>query len=113
MWITKQLTQRENSTAATSAQVTLSDSNEVCTAGSSENRYVSVYAPYGIETRPPIGAQVLLLESEDGIACAGVLCHAQQIQEGEIRLFSKGGASIVLKNSGDITLNGVTIPKQG
>ncbi|NCC87421.1 MAG: hypothetical protein EOM05_06075 [Clostridia bacterium] len=113
MWITKQLVQKEKVTNATSAQVTMTDKNAVCTTGSAEHRYIPIYAPYGIDSVPPFGAQVLLLDSENGTVCAGTLCETGQAQAGELRLFSQGGAYIVLKNDGDILLNGVRITKEG
>lgn len=113
MWITRQFVQNERQSVATTAQVTLAKPESVCTTGSSAQSVATVYVPFGIESLPPVGAQVLLIESEDGTACIGTACDTRRIEQGELRLFSKGGASIVLKNNGDIKLNGVTITKQG
>ena len=113
MWITKQLVQKEKVINATSAKVTMSDKNVVCTTGSEEHRSLSSYAPYGVCSVPPTGTQVLILDSEIGSVCTGTLCDNRQVQSGELRLFSQGGAYILLKNDGDILLNGLRITKDG
>lgn len=113
MWISKQLAHDEKEPIATSAKVTLTQDNSICTSGSAEKRYVPIYAPFGIESVPPLGSQVVLIENENGTACLGVLCNSQGIDDGELKLFSKGGAYIVLKNNGEIILNGARITKDG
>lgn len=113
MWITKQLVQKEKVINATSAKVTMADKNVVCTTGSEEHRSLPNYAPFGVASVPPTGTQVLILDSEIGTVCTGCLCDNKQVQSGELMLFSQGGACVLLKNNGDILLNGVRITKDG
>ncbi len=113
MWITKQLVQKERPINATTAKVTMADKNTVCTTGSAQHRGLPTYAPFGIDSVPPFGTKVLIIDSEVGNVCTGALCDTGQVQVGELRLFSQGGAFIVLKNNGDILLNGVKITKSG
>ena len=41
-----------------------------------------------------------------GVVSLGVLGQEQSLSEGELMLYSKGGASIVLKNDGRVLING-------
>ena len=47
-----------------------------------------------------------MLPLEDGEVCLGVIGSADGLEEGEIMLRSKGGASLVLKNDGRVLVNG-------
>ena len=47
----------------------------------------------------------------DGL-CAGVLSGSDsRLQAGEVQLYSAGGAEILLKNNGDVVINGQVFPK--
>ena len=99
--------------AATVAQVSFSESGDFGAVSSAEQRGIPVFAPRGILYRPCEGDNLLLLSADGADVCAGVLCQSQGLAAGELKLSSSGGASIWLKNSGDIVLNGVTITKDG
>ena len=63
---------------------------------------------------PMPSAQVMLLPCAGEPVCTGVrMTNLQNLHPGEIRLFSAGGASLTLKNSGEIELNGLVITKDG
>ena len=47
-----------------------------------------------------------MLPLDDGEVGLGVIANSSQLQEGELMLYSKGGASIVLKNDGRVLVNG-------
>ena len=51
--------------------------------------------------------------SAQGSVCAGVQGDPGGLSAGEVRLCSAGGAQIVLKNNGEIWLNGLTITPSG
>lgn len=90
--------------------------NELMAAISScEKRGITFYTPLGIEFFPSEGQKVLLISCGNHTACAGVeMKKSSELEAGEIRLFSEGGASIMLKNDGSIILNNaVTIDKNG
>ena len=44
-------------------------------------------------------------------ACLGVVAQDKNLEEGELMLYSKGGASIVLKNDGSVVINGKVFEK--
>ena len=48
----------------------------------------------------------MVLPLADGEVSLGVLTQAHSLDEGELMLYSKGGASIVLKNDGRVLING-------
>ena len=48
----------------------------------------------------------MVLPLDDGEVSLGVLGQEQTLSEGELMLYSKGGASIVLKNDGRVLING-------
>ena len=55
---------------------------------------------------PPAGESAVVLPLSDGEVELGVLSRAVGLDEGELMLYSKGGASIVLKNDGRVIING-------
>ena len=112
MWITKKLTAKEVPTKSSTATVLQPKHNDTAIA-SNEIRNAPLYAPYGISYIPKRGEQALLIPFEDGYICVGTLCEAKDIKEGELCLYSAGGAKIHLKANGDIILNGVRIDKYG
>ena len=73
---------------------------------SGEHKRLAQCLPYGIVSTPPDGRSAVVLPLEDGEVGLGVLKKAAGLQEGEIMLYSKGGASIVLKNDGTVLING-------
>ena len=48
----------------------------------------------------------MVLPLNDGEVGLGVLPHGVSVQAGEVMLYSKGGASLVLKNDGRVLING-------
>ena len=71
-----------------------------------EHKDLSLCAPYGFFSLPPEGESAVVLPLEDGEVCLGVVGSADGLEEGEIMLRSKGGASLVLKNDGRVLVNG-------
>ena len=63
--------------------------------------------PYGVEYVPPVGESALVTEVQNRRVCLGVLNYGSgELLSGEVRFYSKGGASITLKNDGRILLEG-------
>ena len=85
----------------------------LCVSAAVEERRVESYAPYGYSALPPSGERVLLLPYAQGTVCAGILCEPGGLHPGEIQICSAGGARIILKNNGEISLNGLTVTPQG
>jgi len=98
---------------ATVAQVSFSDSGGFGAVGASEYRGIPVFAPRGISYRPCEGDNLLVLPVDGTDTCAGVLSAPVALASGELRLSSSGGAEILLTQSGDVRINGVTITKDG
>ena len=114
MWITQKITQPLRETAAENGRAVAFQNLELSTTGSMRQQNVPLYAPAGLSAIPCQGAQVMLLPCAGEPVCTGVrMTNLQNLNPGEIRLFSAGGASLTLKNSGEIELNGLVITKDG
>lgn len=99
--------------SATVAQVTFSEGGDFGAASTAEQRSVPVFAPRGVAYTPCEGDNLLLLSADGREVCVGVLGTHTGLVPGELRLVSAGGASIHLKNNGDIVLNGLVIDRHG
>lgn len=76
---------------------------------------VSTYAPYGYSYAVPYGQEILLISGEDGSKGAGTRMNScDTLENGEIMIKSLGGASICLKNNGEVVINNsLTVAKNG
>ena len=107
MWISKKMISAgQKKTLAEVATIT----GEKTAQGSGEYRGLPMAAPWGIAYLPPNSTEAVLVESNIGNACVGVLAEEKEIEPGELMLFSAGGAYIHLKNSGEIVINGQVFP---
>lgn len=108
MWLLDYITKNSLKDAKSSkGDVTFSDADSVCVNSSLEHRNVSIVAPYGIHYNPPVGEQSVVIPVDGEFVSLGVVSQgAQSLSEGELRLCSKGGAEIVLKNDGTVVING-------
>lgn len=113
MWISKLLSDNTLSDKAQTANVTAAQGGCVSAASSCEIRDIPVYSPYGIDSVPVSQSDVLIVPCCDGYAMCGSKSSSEGLEEGEIRLYSSGGASITLKNNGDIILNKLLIKPDG
>ena len=114
MWLTQKITHPLRETAAENGRAVAFQNLELSTTGSMRQQNVPLYAPAGLSAIPGQGAQVMLLPCAGEPVCTGVrMTNLQNLHPGEIRLFSAGGASLTLKNSGEIELNGLVITKDG
>lgn len=112
MWLTQQLYKGAAQNATEYALVTL-NAGGTTVSGSAEWRKIPFFAPYGFSYVPPRGARALLLPRGGSAVCVGTAMNAPALGEGECRLYSLGGAEIVLKNNGDAVVNGVVIHPDG
>lgn len=69
-----------------------------------ERRAPMIAVPFGMAVCMPQGARVLMLP-ESGV-CLGCVNDAENLLPGEVRLFSAGGAEILLKADGTVEING-------
>ncbi len=110
MWISQQMAAAEKQRpAAETALVT----GTTVMQGANSYRGVPFAAPWGVYYEPPAGAQAVLVQTESGIACVGVLMEANSLAPGELLLRSSGGAEIALKNSGEVVINGQVFAAKG
>ena len=118
MWLSERLAQNSMPSQSDSPEIgnlSISTNELMAAISSCEKRGITFYTPLGIEFFPSEGQKVLLISCGNHTACAGVeMKKSSELEAGEIRLFSEGGASIMLKNDGSIILNNaVTIDKNG
>ena len=92
-----------DSSKAEFAQIASTNNSEVSTNGGVPYVNIPVLSPYGIVAVPPKGTRAVVLPTGD---TAGVPQTVKDLKEGEIMLFSSGGASIILKNNGKVLING-------
>lgn len=110
MWIAERTRGEEKRASAESAVVTIGgDAAAVVSRG--EERGLSTASPGGYAWRPRSGEQVLTVrggtqEAERWIV--GVLGASEQasLADGEVCLFSAGGARICLRNDGRVEITG-------
>lgn len=107
MWISRYVT--ENSFSKDSASVGVvraSGGDKVAVSATNEHLSLPVALPYGIAYKPAVGSRSVVLPTEAGTICLGVLGEAHdELEPGELMLYSAGGASIVLKNDGRVLIN--------
>ncbi len=108
MWLTRQLN-RPKPSRFTDGTVTGGSRLDI--RAEREYRNPQTVLPYGFSSVPAPGERAVLLEGR----LAGVAGTAgTDLEEGEVRLYSRGGAEIVLKNSGEVCINGqVFAPREG
>lgn len=100
MWLTKQLKASEGARVS-SGQVT--GGRQLAVQGESEYRCPETLFPYGFSSLAAQGEKAVML---DGF-CAGMSSLPDgDLQEGEVRLYSAGGAEILLKSTGEVVVNG-------
>lgn len=114
MWISQQMIASQK--APPQAQlgcVTGSVRAGIVAQGAGEYRNLQEAAPYGVAFLPPEGAQAVILSSDAGNVCIGTLTEDKGLQAGELMLYSAGGASVYLKNSGEVVINGQVFAAKG
>ena len=112
MWMSKRIVATSDKEVAEKGKVTLSD-NQLEAGATVTRRNIDSYAPYGYKSVPPVDEDVIMLESNDGAVVLGALSKDEDIESGEVKISSLGGAYIILKNNGDIVLNGLVIDSRG
>lgn len=115
MWMSKNMVrskQSENEKAEKGC-VTMS-SNQLETGSTVISRGIESYAPYGYKCSMPVGEDVMIIPSDNGQAVIGTLSKpSKRLAVGEIKISSKGGATIILRNDGSIELNSLVIDRNG
>ena len=108
MWINEYMTGRSFSAAGASAgEIRSANNGNVSVSATRDYGALPLIAPAGIAYVPVAGAPTVVMEGAGGAVCLGVaVTPPEELQPGELMLYSAGGASIVLKNSGKVLING-------
>lgn len=110
MWISRYVTGNSFPTGKPSVGEVRSSGEKVSVSAATDHLGVPLASPYGIAYVPPIGARSLILPTDAGGVCLGVIgMPPVALEQGELMLYSSGGASIVLKNDGRVLINGRTV----
>lgn len=99
MWV-------NNNNKAEQAIVTDGKNSQINAKGGIPFVGAKIAVPYGIVSLPVQGENAVILDVAGQPVCLGVIQGSNTLEMGEIMLFSKGGASIVLKNNGKVLING-------
>ena len=107
MWISKQISNAckliKNSKIG---KVTSVQKNTVTVQAEQEHRDIKNAAPFGIISVPPVGSKAVVTPTDHGFIYSGVVAQEAELEPGELMLYSSGGANIVLKNNGQVLING-------
>ena len=107
MWITRQL-HKKTGAKIWGGEVAVGDRMQV--VGESEYRSPESLFPYGFNSLAAGGSRAVMM---DGMYAGVSALPDVNLKEGEVRLFSGGGAEILLKNTGEVVINGqVFAPKK-
>ncbi|MGN1432478.1 MAG: hypothetical protein ACI4XI_02135 [Ruminococcus sp.] len=107
MWLMNYITKNSlTSPSAVKGNVNKNDKDGTAVVSSGEHKRLKSCFPYGIISIPPTGERAVVLPLDDGEVGLGVIAGNVNLEEGELMLYSKGGASIVLKNDGKVLVNG-------
>lgn len=108
MWISRYVTENSFSGESPSVGVIRAvGGDKVSVSATNDHPSLPVALPYGIAYAPPVGSRSLVLPTEAGSVCIGVIGEiGGDLAPGELMLYSAGGASIVLKNDGRVLING-------
>lgn len=109
MWLTSFIAKNTGKErGASSGSITASSNGRVEVDSSETHRDLRVVAPFGIAYVAPIGEKAIVAPIESFDVCLGVVAPENtELEVGELMLYSKGGASVVLKNDGRVLINGV------
>ena len=114
MWMAKKLARGAGDGSGARSGYVTANQGMLVVQGEIESRGLRIAAPWGIHSLPPQGVPALVFPSL-GI-CAGILAQDPEtgISPGEVLIRSSGGAEILLKNSGEVVINGqVFAAKEG
>lgn len=110
MWLLDYITDKAKGIqSAEKGKVNSANSSTVGVVASNQYGALKQVAPYGIFSVSPNGENAVVIPLKDTHLCLGTVCEDKQLQPGELLLFSKGGAEILLSNDGKVYINGKEI----
>lgn len=113
MWIPKSISGNTTQRTAERGSVVYSEGGKMSVAGSIGCENVKKAVPYGIAYSAPLGEKTVTIPVGNADVCVGVVeNNNNNLEQGEIMLFSSGGAKIILKNDGTVIINGQVFEKE-
>ena len=110
MWLTSYITNNSISAPyAVKGELSTGGLGGASVSSSGEHKGIEMCFPYGVVSVPPAGERAVVLPLDDGEVGLGVLKKAVGLEAGELMLYSKGGATLVLKNDGRVLVNGIEL----
>lgn len=108
MWLSEYVAGRTlGGERSASGEVRSASNGSVDVSAARDYQAVPLIAPSGIAYVPAVGSQTVVLPAAGGTVCLGVISPpAENLEAGELMLYSAGGAKIVLKNDGRVLING-------
>ncbi len=88
------------------AKVTSASASNVNVQADRECRNLKMQFPFGIVSTPTVGSKVVIIPTENECVLSGTVNLQENLEPGELMLYSSGGASIILKNNGKVLING-------
>ena len=111
MWLSKQISNACKAVkSVTFGKVTSTQKNTVTVQATQEHREIKNVSPFGVISIPPVGAKAVVTPTEEGFIYTGTVAQPSDLESGELMLYSSGGASIILKNNGQVLINGKECP---
>ncbi|MCI9575500.1 MAG: hypothetical protein HFJ84_02255 [Clostridiales bacterium] len=113
MWMARKIiASRPEEGALQLGMVTRAGESRVAVQGEGDYYDLPLAAPWGMACVPPEGSQAMLIPGgPEGGVCFGTVMQADGLNAGEIRLRSAGGAEVLLRNNGDVVVNGQVFAK--
>ncbi len=105
MKLSKLLNKNNNSKQITFGKVISSNYNTIDVSADTQYKNTSVVVPYGIAYKMPIDKKIYVLPTTNENIALGTINLNDNLQEGELMLYSEGGAKIILKNDGSVHIN--------
>ena len=107
MWLSKQNTDTNQEMTASIGNVTISG-DDIGVYTDMEHRGVTTFSPGGYFWRPRVGQNMLVIKCDEGNCISGTEMKniPASMAVGEVYIKSESGASIWLKNNGDIAISG-------
>lgn len=112
MWLSRAF-KSTRSFAAETGTVAIGGSSTLKTSSTMQSANVQSYAPYGYSAFAPAGEDILIINSAEGGVGAGTKMCDDALDEGEISIKSRGGASVRLKKDGTVEINGFVFTNDG
>lgn len=107
MWLMNYITNSSHAAPkAVRGELNVSEGSGTAVTASGEHKQLELCFPYGLVSVPPSGEQAVVLPLDEGEVGLGVIANGVGLEPGELMLYSKGGASVILKNDGRVLING-------